>query len=473
MEHAVVLGGGLGGMLAAAVLARHAARVTVVENDRYLDGPSPRRGLPQAHQAHMFMRGGVAAMDQVLPGTSDQLFAAGAHRLRMAHDVLSFSAEGWYRRFDHPSYMISCTRHLIDHTVRERVLREKNITVRESTKVVGLVGSASRVTGVRVEEGTGPEELIHADFFVDATGSRSKAPDWLAGIGAPRPREEYLDAGLAYAGRLYEAPEWAADGNPGILIQARPRTGASNGGGGLLPVEGGRWIVPLIGTRGGQPPSHENGFADFARGIRHSVIAQLIEKAEPVSDIRAARGLADRRRYFEELSMPEGFVAIGDSTAVLSPNYATGMSLAAKGALALRNRLKTHRTVTGLAALVQKDVAQALTDPWRAAIANDRWFPRVKTNIKLGKGTLQRGLATRMARAATQNRDIAGAAFEVATLTAPMTRMMTLPLVLTALREAKRPQLSAVEAISQFPEFAGRVTADGPHSEWAGNPRPS
>lgn len=460
MSHAVVLGGGLAGMLSAVALSRHADRVTIVEYDQYPDEPATRRGIPQAHQSHMFMGGGAEAVDQLLPGTIDLLYAAGAHRLKMSHNILTLSAEGWYRRFDHKAYLISCTRGLIDYTVRQQALRDDTITVLESTKVIGLVGDPAKVTGVRVQEGEQDERTIDADFVVDATGSRSKAPEWLTAIGLPQVQEEFMDAGLAYASRIYEAPEWARDGVPAMLIQAKPQEGRPGGGAGLLPLEGGRWIVPLIGTRGGQPPSNEEGFLEFARGVRHPMVARLIETARPVREIRAARGLADRRRRFEKLPVPEGFVAIGDSATVLSPNYATGMSLAAFGALALRTRLKTHGLKPGLSRKVQADVAKAAAGPWRTAISSDRWFPDVKTNIKLRGGGMQRAMVSRWSRTAAVTPEVAGPALEVATLSSPPSKMMTLPMIMSVLRGPQRPPLTAEEAIAQFPEFGDRLGSD-------------
>ncbi|MFC4535718.1 FAD-dependent oxidoreductase [Sphaerisporangium dianthi] len=453
MTRALVLGGGLSGVLAAVALSRHVDEVTVIEGDRLPDGPRPRRGLPQGQQAHMLMAGGAQALDQLLPGTTARLYAAGAHRLTMAGHILTLSGEGWFERFDHDAYLISCSRHLIDHVVRQLAFRDDSITVIESTKVIALTGDAKRVTGARVEHQGGEERTISADFVVDATGSRSRAPQWLADLGLPQVREEFLDAGLAYAGRWYEAPAEAADGLPAVLIQPEPRSGRPGYGAGLLPQEDGKWIVPLIGTRGGQPPTDGDGFLEFARGVRHPLVADLIATARPIGEIRASRGLANRRRLYDRLPVPEGFLAIGDSATVLSPNYATGMSLAALGALSLRTRLKNHGLTPGLSRQVQSDIAKLATGPWRTAIGNDRWFPGVKTNMKLGGGGFQRWFASRWMKTAAVDPKLLAATYEVATLRASQSSMMSLPMLTTVLRGPRRGPLTAAEALARFPEF--------------------
>ena len=44
--HAVVIGGSMGGLLAARVLADHYGRVTVVDRDRFPERPDHRAGAP-------------------------------------------------------------------------------------------------------------------------------------------------------------------------------------------------------------------------------------------------------------------------------------------------------------------------------------------------------------------------------------------------------------------------------------------
>ncbi|MYS75938.1 NAD(P)-binding protein, partial [Streptomyces sp. SID5926] len=79
-RRAVVVGAGLAGMLAAAVLAdAGVAEVVVLDRDELPDGPRRRRGLPQGRHAHLLMPGGLAAMEEIVPGASlgKRLLAAG------------------------------------------------------------------------------------------------------------------------------------------------------------------------------------------------------------------------------------------------------------------------------------------------------------------------------------------------------------------------------------------------------------
>ncbi|GAA3433013.1 NAD(P)/FAD-dependent oxidoreductase [Kutzneria kofuensis] len=222
--HAVVLGGGMAGMLAAAALVGHADAITIVEGDTFPETPLPRKGLPQGYHSHMFMGGGVQAMDTLLPGTSQLLVAAGANRRELPGGSLTLASVGWHRRAASTAYSLVCSRELMDHVVRQQTLRNAQISVLQQTQVKGLVGDADRITGVRIQRGDAPVETIDADFVVDATGRRSQTPKFLAALGLPAVEEETVDSGLSYSTLLFQAPPGGSE-IPVILIQPQAGTG--------------------------------------------------------------------------------------------------------------------------------------------------------------------------------------------------------------------------------------------------------
>lgn len=74
---AVVLGGSIAGLLAARVLAERFVTVVVVERDRLPCAAEPRRGVPQGRHIHGLLAGGQQAFEQLLPGLTQDLAAAG------------------------------------------------------------------------------------------------------------------------------------------------------------------------------------------------------------------------------------------------------------------------------------------------------------------------------------------------------------------------------------------------------------
>lgn len=258
VRRAVVLGGGMAGMLAAAALADRADEVVVVDRDRMPAGAGSRKGLPQARHAHLLMAGGARAVETLLPGTTDRWTAAGARRIAVPTGLVVLGPHGWFPRRPETHFMMACTRDLLDLVVREQVLARPGITLREGTEAVGLTGGAGRVTGVRVRD-TGTDAAagtIGAGLVVDACGRGSRAARLLVELGLPAVREETVDAGLVYATRIFRAPAGSED-FPLVTVQADARARVPGRGATLVPIEGGRWLVTASGraaaNRHGKP----------------------------------------------------------------------------------------------------------------------------------------------------------------------------------------------------------------------------
>lgn len=372
MTGVVILGGGWAGMLAARAFAESAGRVVLVESSTYPDAPVPRLGMPQGHHNHVLVAGGAEALDSLLPGAVDELLAAGARRIDLPGDALVLGADGWFLRHRTGAELIVCSRWLLDHIVRRRVLKDHGtaITVFEGCRALGLRGDRERVTGVEVRAGAAPPTVLDAELVLDATGRRSRSADWLARIARVEVPEETLDTGLAYATRFYQAPEGGGERVPAVLIHpaADPR-GAT-----LFPIEGGRWIVTLTGTREARPPADPAGFERCAAGLRSPVIAELTSRAVPLGAVRPYRDTANRRRHFESAALPAGFLALGDALVALNPVYSHGMAVAALQARWLRETLAAKGPGGVASTELQAGVAAVAEECWRMATRADGRF---------------------------------------------------------------------------------------------------
>jgi 2-polyprenyl-6-methoxyphenol hydroxylase-like FAD-dependent oxidoreductase len=336
-EHAVVLGGSMAGLTAAAALAERFEQVSVVERDVFPALGDPRRGTPQGRHAHVLLPAGVAGLAELLPGFVDDVVAQGGRR--EVPTALRFHLGGGrLHPVDHAAEVISATRPLIEGVVRERVRAIPAVRFVEGCDARGLAVTpdGSRVSGVRLlgRADSSVEEILPADLVVDATGRGSRAPRWLADLGYPEPAEERLHVGVHYVTRLFRWTPGDLEGCTQVIVAGERRGGVAH------VVEGDRWLVTLNGFMGERAPTDLDGFAAYARSLWAADIADVVAGAEPIGDAVTGGYPANTRRRYDRLGrIPDRFVVIGDAVCSFNPVYAQGMSVAAGEALALREVL--------------------------------------------------------------------------------------------------------------------------------------
>lgn len=386
--HALVLGGSLAGLLAARVLARHFQRVTVVERDAFPSDTSVRKGVPQASHVHALMRRGQQVVESLFPGLLGELIDDGAHPLDMAGEVAWLTPAGWGARFPSDLNIIGFTRPLLDLHVRRRLWYDPRVRVLEETETLRLLPAARGGGGVcgvlgRTRRSGSTDEELRADLVVDATGRGSRAPRWLKELGYEAPEETVVNGFLGYASRLYRVPGGFASDWKGAYVQLAPPRRTR--GGIMLPVEGGRWLLTLIGGGRDYPPADDAGFLEFARSLPSPVIYDAVKSAEPLTPVRSHRANENRRRHYERLErQPDNFLVTGDAACAFNPVYGQGMTAAALGALALDETLGAQRRLHpggelhGLARRFQKRLAKANAAPWLLATGEDFRYREVE-----------------------------------------------------------------------------------------------
>jgi 2-polyprenyl-6-methoxyphenol hydroxylase-like FAD-dependent oxidoreductase len=365
----------MAGLLAARTLADHFDRVTLLERDRLPDGPQARKGTPQARHIHVLLTAGRQALEGLFPGLLAELIAAGAVDYDAVRDVEWISGTGPGIRFPSGILLLGATRDLIEWGVRRRLLADRRIAVRQEIDVSGLRldPAGRRVVGLALDDraaGTAAE-VLDADLVLDATGRGSRTPLWLKAHGFSPPRETVVNGFLGYASRFVRPPAHGAADWKTFYLQCAPP--ARKRGGVIATVEGGRWLVTLIGGGKDYPPTDEDGFRAFARSLDDPRLAAAYEASEPLSPIVGTRTTENRIRHYEEPGRrPEGLLVSGDAVCAFNPVYGQGMSTAAVGAQTLAGCLRECRGgLDGLAARFQKRLAKANSRAWLLATGED------------------------------------------------------------------------------------------------------
>lgn len=370
----------MAGLLAARVLTDHFDRVTVIERDRFAEAPSPRRGVPQARHVHILLARGRLILEQLFPGIEAELIAQGAVKIDVTADLLFLGVAGWLPRFPSSLWSISCSRDLLEWNVRRRLAALPQARFVQEHDAVDVLASADRtaVLGVRAPSRgqLGDAEEMQAGLVVDASGRSSRAPKWLETMGYPAPRETIVNSFLGYASRVYARPASFPGDWQGVITQSKPPETAR--GGGIMPIEGERWLVTLAGAARDYPPTGEAGFLDFARSLRSPIVYDAITDAEPLSPIYGYQRTENRLLHYEAMPRwPDRFVVIGDAVCAFNPVYGQGMTTAGLGALTLDRCLRTlnGRGLDGFAAQFQKQLAKTNADPWLMATGEDFRYP--------------------------------------------------------------------------------------------------
>ncbi|MYU11451.1 FAD-binding monooxygenase [Streptomyces sp. SID8361] len=431
---AVVIGGGLAGVLAAWALRGYAERIVVVERDRYPERPAFRSGVPQGRHAHLLLEAGHRALEELMPGTREELRAAGAVRVPMS-GVRWLSAAGWLAKYESEVAFLSCTRPLLDHTVLRRVRGEPTVRWLENTDVVGLLGTPAEVTGVQVRargDARAQVREVRAEMVVDASGRTSSLPSWLAQLGCPPAPEERVDAGVSYVSRLYHRAAGPDPGFDALYLQTRapdvPRLGV------VLPVEDGRWIASLGSMRGAQAEPGTAGFDRQLRLLRDPSLRELLVRAQPAGAVRGFWPGPGVRRHYERRA-PGGLVVIGDAVCTFNPVYGQGITVAALGARALRAAAERHGSIGHrMADTARKGIAAATNTAWMLSSSEDVRFPATTGGPAGLPVRAQHRYLDRVIRRATVDPAVCNALHEVMSLVAAPTALMRPAVLRSVLR---------------------------------------
>jgi 2-polyprenyl-6-methoxyphenol hydroxylase-like FAD-dependent oxidoreductase len=430
-----VIGAGLAGLTAARVLACRFGEVVVLDRDRLPATATPRRGVPQGAHPHTLLVAGQRALEELFSGLRNELAAAGAAVFESTS--LRFHRYGALWPPVWTGYqMITMTRPLLEVALRRRIAALPNIVIRDEAAVGGLTATNATVTGVVLHDG----ETLYADLVVDCSGRGNRSDRWLAAIRFPPPEVSEVRIGVGYASRLLSRKPGDLPDGVGVLVQPTPpherRIGI------VLPVEDDRWLVGVGGWHGDSPSTNtEDTFYEHAWSLPYRGIADLLDVAEPLTDVTVHRFPSSRRRHFErQLRLPGGYLAMGDAIASFNPVYGQGMTVAALQALALGRLLDRHPDQSAqVIRAFYRQAARIISTPWRFGVGGDFAYPQTSGPRPPAVNLINR-YSARVQRAAQVSVDVRRTLVGVHNLVLPPTALLRPAMVGKVLAAARRRQ---------------------------------
>jgi 2-polyprenyl-6-methoxyphenol hydroxylase-like FAD-dependent oxidoreductase len=401
-DKAIVIGGGIAGLLAARILSDHFSKTIILEKDRYPKEKGPRNGTPQANHIHVFLAKGMQTILDLFPGIEEKLLSQGGHKIDVISKAKFKFPTGWARNFNSGMNTVVCSRQLLEYTIRQEILEKySNIKIIENTMVVGLATTTNSeqkiITGVKVIYGNGNDDInktttINANLVVDASGRRSETPIWFEKIGLEKPKETKINSFIGYAGRRVQLLSTQSSpllSNYKVVVvftnpPNNPRMAV------MTAIEDNQWQLGLLGIGKTYPPTDEKGFLDFAKELGVEDVYKIVRDAKPISNIYGYREDGSRIYHYEKIKKwPKNFIVLGDAVSAFNPIYAQGVTVAAIQSKILDNLLykykKNHTAALkkGFEIKFQRKIAKLNSLPWLLGTSEDLRWPTTEANKKM------------------------------------------------------------------------------------------
>ncbi|MFC8620047.1 FAD-dependent oxidoreductase [Micromonospora purpureochromogenes] len=450
---AIVLGGSIGGLLAARVLSESYPKVIVFDRDELPTEAADRKGVPQSGHSHGLLARGRQVLEELFPGLTADLTAQGAAAIDIQRDCVWVNDGHRIPRVASGLAGLCVSRRALEAYVRDRVRALPTVEIRDRCEALGLLADGGTVTGARILPRGGAEEHHDADLVVDATGRGNRGPTWLAELGYQPPVEDRVDPRTVYVSRDYRRipgeTNWSA-----FISSPSP---AAPYGGVAISAEGDRWMVTLLGIGPDQaPPTDPEGYLAFAGRLPAPELHALLSRAEPLGPPKRMRLPTSVRRRYEHLTrLPEGFVAVADAMCSFNPAYGQGMTVAAVEAMVLRDCLRQGRRE--LPRRFFAGAAKVVDVPWDMAVGADLRHPTI-VGPRSRRTRFLNGYVTRLHAAAARHPAVGRRFLSVANLMTPPPGLFAPDIVARVLWSGRRgtPQVARPEP-TRVEEPAARV----------------
>ena len=382
MADVIVVGGGVGGLTTAMLLARDGHHVRLLERDPAPPPADPaacwenweRRGVNQFRMLHLFLPRWRQTVEAELPELPAALEAAGALRFNTVADVPA-EISGGLRPGDERFEMVTGRRPVVEAVLAGAAARTPGLAIERGVAGAGLLMAdrpplpgIPHVTGVETEDG----RLLHADLVVDASGRRSPLGRWLAALGGPPPVMETEDCGWVYYGRHFRSLDGSVPPAFGPPLQPYDSISLLT-----LAADNGTWGVGIV-TSAADPAlraaRHEETWTRIVKN--YPLVAHWLE-GEPLSEgVDVMAKLEDRHRRLWRDGAPTvtGLVALGDAWACTNPSAGRGASIAGLHAVCLRDVLREVPAAdpVGLARRFDQATLDTVEPLYRDTLRSDR-----------------------------------------------------------------------------------------------------
>ena len=385
---AIIIGASMAGLVTARVLSDHFETVCIIERDKVIDQPEPRKGQPQAHHIHTLLAKGSLTLRKYFPDIFDSLKQGGAS-IYDSTDNMIWNCYGDYRlQFNSGIIMAIMSRPFLEMKIRECVLNLENVEVISGYSVEDLITDNEKheVIGIQISKSGqfDAARILKGDLVVDTSGRGSCSGKWLEKLGYDKPAESKVGCGIGYTSRIYSRNPKGKDGSKWVCISPEPPK--DQRGGAAFPVEGDRWIVSLCGWHGDHAPTDDGGFEEFAKNLPVPDLYNIISQNEPLSNYFIFKYPYSLRRHYEKLNrFPQDYLVLGDAVCSFNPVYGQGMTSTILQADTLNTVLNQRKgELKNIAKSYFQQISKVIDNPWMTAVGEDFRYPQTTGKKSFG-----------------------------------------------------------------------------------------
>ena len=316
-----IIGGGPAGSTLGTLLARRGHTVAIFE----------RELMPREHIGESLIPGCLGLLEQT--GVLPKIESAGFNIKNGATYVWGQTRTPWTVRFEEAAAGGALHALQVDRAKFDKILldhsRESGVAVHENCNVLGPIGSAAGVEGLRVRLSDGSERNVPAAITVDASGQAS--------VLGSRLGLRNLNEQLRHVA-LYSY--WTG----GKLLPDVFEGLSAKDAGNILIVavdEGWLWHIPLAGgVRSVGLVTDANLVRGRPKAARTDLLRRLVRSTPEISAVldgsewtaRPAKSISDWSYQCRPLSGPH-FLLVGDAACFVDPILSSGVYLAVHGAV--------------------------------------------------------------------------------------------------------------------------------------------
>lgn len=332
--HIIVVGSGIGGLCAAAAVAHHVARVTLIEKDALPAIPTIRKSAPQAHHIHILLQAGLNMLNELFPDLTEELIANGAAQIEAGEGQQIYEFGSWSAKRPLGFQFLGLSRAFLEHSLIGRIKQMAQIEIKDHWRVRKTLMDNGAVVGLRIQDAKGEEFDLQCDGVIDAAGGGSPllnqaVPD----MDSIVTDEQKID--IFYSTVFFKkAPQWRGTcENILVVPQSHTELGAS-----LIDIENDYTCLSLHGGAACEAPKGLDDWFFQVKNLPNDVIWQRIKNAELSSDIHIFRKPRALWRHFEKSpeKLARNYLPIGDVISQMNPIFGQGMTVVVGHAVSLK-----------------------------------------------------------------------------------------------------------------------------------------